>query len=92
MGGETQAWIDQAEGETGEVKACDHAGVAGGQNHASGQLGGDDRIGGDVAGAAEILQQGGADLGLEHDVRQSDHDAALRSDCTVRAAARASCA
>ena len=58
--------LDQAERHRRQVEAGDHAGLAGDQRRLGAGLGRHDRLGGDVAGAAEILQQGGADQRLDH--------------------------
>ena len=52
--------IDQAEGKRGRIEAGDDAGLARHQRRLGPQRGGHDRVGGEIAGTAEILQQRGA--------------------------------
>ena len=58
--------IDQAEGKRGRIEARDDTGLARHQRRLGLERGRHDGIGGEVAGAAEILQQGGAHRRLDH--------------------------
>ena len=62
--------IDQAEGKCRGIQAGHDAGLARHQSRLGLQRGGHDRIGGEITGAAEILQEGGAHDGFEHEHRK----------------------
>jgi hypothetical protein len=62
--------IDQSEGEDGKIQAGDDSGLAGDEQRRGPRIRRHDRIRRDVAGAAEIFQQGRADERLDHDRRQ----------------------
>ena len=89
-GFKTQGWIEQAEGGFREIKPRDNARLARGNDGAGLFHRGNGGVGGDVAGAAEIFEEGGADgvfdeEGIEHD--QAPARTALtmvRSSVTVR--------
>ena len=59
--------IDQPECSGGEIQSCHHAGLACHQRGLGARARGHDRIRGQVAGAAEVLQQRGAHRRLDHD-------------------------
>ena len=61
------AGVDQPEGDGREVEPRDHAVLPRHQRGPSDGIGRHDRIRGQVAGAAQILEQGGAHGGLDHE-------------------------
>ncbi len=62
--------LDQAEGEARQVEPGDDAGLARAHSHPRALAGGHDRVRGEVAGAAEVLQQRRADERLQQHVGQ----------------------
>ena len=62
--------VDQREGETREIEPGDHTRLARADGEARTRVGGHDRVGGEVAGAAEVLAQCRGHEWLEQDAGQ----------------------
>ena len=70
---EANGRVDQLEGEAGEVGAGQYAKLARADSHAGLRPDGDDGVGGQVASAAEIFQQGRANERLQHHVGEGEN-------------------
>ena len=68
---DAQARIEQLEGEQPGFETGEHAGLTRRDHRVDARVGGHDRIAGDVAGAAEIFEQRGADDRLDQDAQHS---------------------
>ena len=68
--GDMQGRVDQLEGDAGGVEARRHTRLAGAHHRRRLGAGRDHRVRGDITGAAQILQQGSADGGFQHQARE----------------------
>ncbi len=71
----TDLRIDQPEGQPGQLQPGQHARLARHQAGLPAGLGRHDGVAGDVARASQVLQQGGANQRLQHDLGQVGDDA-----------------
>ncbi len=86
---EADVGIDQRKRQAGAVQAGHHAGLARGELHAQPGLRVHTGRAGHIAGVAEVLGQGGADDGLDDEVRNSGQERGFHSAAALRRRARA---